>query len=133
MARITSSRVIQGGGSPRYSRRQAIRKSWVAAPCRAAISTSSWLISRLNGEAVMRDPSGVLGTDEVFALLAQTGQGSAHTVHLPPGEPDQVTDRGTLRPRQQSDNRGLLRWSHWCGGWARRGCDALGPHDPKLG
>src|ERR1700726_3442437 len=97
------------------------------------MSSTIWLISHWGGEAVMRDPGGVLGTDEVFAFLAQAGQGSAHTVHLPPGHPDQVTDRGALRPRQQSDNRGLFRWSHRCDRWVRRGCDALCPHDPNLG
>src|ERR1700720_4989014 len=100
-----------------------IRKSWVAAPCRAAMSTSSWLISRLGGEAVMRDPGGVLVTDEVFAFLAQAGQGSAHAVHLPPGHPDQVTDRGAIRPRQQSDNRSLFRLPNRCHRRVRRGCD----------
>src|ERR1700682_3270947 len=98
MGRVISSRGMQRGGSPRQRRRQAMRKSWVAAPCRAAISTSSWLMSRLAGEAVMRDPGGVLGADEVFTFLAQAGQGSAHAVHLPPGDPDQVTDRGAVRP-----------------------------------
>jgi len=55
-------------------------------------------MSRWGGEAVMRDPGGVLGADEVFALLAQTGQGRAHAMHLPPSDPDQVIDCGAVRP-----------------------------------
>src|SRR5438270_605923 len=98
MAWIISSRVMQRGGSPRQSRRQAIRKSWVAAPCRAAMSTSSWLMSRWGGEAVMGNPGGVLAANELFAFFAQTGQGRAHAVHLPPCDPDQITDRCAIRP-----------------------------------
>src|SRR3981189_1625775 len=97
------------------------------------MSTSSWLMSRWCGEAVMRDPGGVLAANELFAFFAQTGQGRAHAMHLPPGDPDQITDRGALRPLEQSYNRGLLRCSRRCGSWGRLGCDVLGPHDSNLG
>src|SRR3954451_9095461 len=47
----------------RERKMQAVQVSSIrpAAPCRAAISTSSWLMSRWRSEAVMRDPGGVLG------------------------------------------------------------------------
>ena len=54
----------------------------------------------------MRDPGGVLAANELFAFFAQTGQGRAHAMHLPPGDPDQITDRGALRPASQAS-----RWA----------------------
>ncbi len=64
----------------------------------------------------MRDPGCVLGADEFLALLAQTGQRGAHTVHLPTGCRCQLADRSAIGLLQQSKDRGLLRSPYRRGG-----------------
>ena len=81
---------MQRGGLSRCSRRQAILRSCVDNPPRAAISLSSGSISPLLGNPVERNPGLVLVADEFLSLLAQPGQRGAHAVRLPAGRAGQV-------------------------------------------
>src|SRR5260370_34901086 len=59
----------------------------------------------------MRDPSLIFVADELLACLAQAGQSGAHAMPLPTRGLGQVADRSASRPPQQSEDRGLLRWT----------------------
>src|SRR5260221_1844426 len=83
----------------------------IAVRCRAAISVSSCLTSRGGSEPVMRDPTLIFAADELLSFLAQAGQSGAHAVPLPTSGLGQVADRRASWPLQQSEDRGLLRWT----------------------
>src|SRR5712671_2832795 len=108
MARIIRSRLIERGGLSRWSRRQAILRSCVVSPPRAAISLSSGSISPRLGDAVKRHAGLVLIADEFLPLLAQPGQRGAHAVDLPAGDFDQLADCRAVGALQQGEDRALL-------------------------
>src|SRR5260221_7243771 len=84
---------------------------WIAVRCRAAMSVSSCLTSRGGSEPVMRDPTLIFDADELLSFLAQAGQSGAHAMPLPTSGLGQVADRRASWPPQQSEDRGLLRWT----------------------
>src|SRR5258707_5323292 len=75
------------------------------------MSVSSRLTSRGGSEPVMRDPTLIFAADELLSFLAQAGQSGAHAMPLPTRGLGQVADRSASRPLQQSEDRGLLRWT----------------------
>src|SRR5258707_13238198 len=75
------------------------------------MSVSSCLTSRGGSEPVMRDPTLIFAADELLSFLAQAGQSGAHAMPLPTSGLGQVADRSASWPLQQSEDRGLLRWT----------------------
>src|SRR5260221_5301677 len=75
------------------------------------MSVSSCLTSRGGSEPVMRDPTLIFAADELLSFLAQAGQSGAHAMPLPTSGLGQVADRRASWPLQQSEDRGLLRWT----------------------
>src|SRR5260221_12090858 len=75
------------------------------------MSVSSCLTSRGGSEPVMRDPTLIFAADELLSFLAQAGQSGAHAMPLPTRGLGQVADRSASWPLQQSEDRGLLRWT----------------------
>src|SRR5260221_8887243 len=75
------------------------------------MSVSSCLTSRGGSEPVMRDPTLIFDADELLSFLAQAGQSGAHAMPLPTRGLGQVADRRASWPLQQSEDRGLLRWT----------------------
>jgi AcrB/AcrD/AcrF family len=67
-----------------------IRDTGFAAPFEP-LSMSCWLISRVGGKPVMRDPGRVFGADQVPPLLARAGQSGTHT--CAPASPLPWSDR----------------------------------------
>src|SRR5260370_33604201 len=80
-------------------------------PLPGRVSVSSCLTSRGGSEPVMRDPTLIFDADQLLSFLAQARQGGAHAMPLPTRGLGQVADRSAIWPLQQSEDRGLLRWT----------------------